>query len=289
MKSSSLAAVFVLGVAGIAWAEGPSPEVAKELATAANTLAAGQPAVTPMFASREREASFMVSLNGGVCYTGVAAGEHGVRDVDLFLFDPAQKRVAGDRRTDRRALFNYCVPSTASYRIQVASKSGDGEVAFQLFQDVNASAPPPGNGNPPPPPGTPPPRPEDQDQDHAVPPPPPPPRPATPQTTGDELTDQLVQSANGMRLRKKAVSGVLPADVNFELERGQCYSLIVGRGRVGKKMTLTLLSPAGRKVTNVKSPAQFATAVICPTESGPHKLEIRAEKGSEFRAGVFTR
>jgi hypothetical protein len=285
MKSSSLAAAFVLGVAGIAWAEGPSPEVARELATAANTLAAGQPAVTPMFASREHEASFMVSLNGGVCYTGVAAGENGVRDVDLQLFDPAQKRVAGDRRTDRRALFNYCVPSTASYRIQVSAKSGDGEVAFQLFQDVHASAPPPGNGNPPPPPGTPPPRPEEED--HAVPPPPPPPPPG-PQTTGDGLTDQLVQSANGMHLRKKAVSGVLPADINFELDQGQCYSLIVGRARVGKKMTLTLVSPSGRKVTNVKSPAQFATAVICPTESGPHKLEIRAEKGAEFRAGVFT-
>ena len=92
-----LVVVLFLLTAGQSSAQ--SEMVQQQLAALAQAAAPGQPPASPVFGGNfawRRPYSFFVPMDAGRCYTILGQGGPGVVDLDLFLFDPANQRVALD-------------------------------------------------------------------------------------------------------------------------------------------------------------------------------------------------
>ncbi len=267
-------AVAFLLFSTVAWAQAPSADVARELGAAAAKLAPGQPATSPMFATTDAEGGgFMVGLTGGVCYTFVGAGARTVGDVALELYDVNDKRVGVDARRDRWAEVRYCAAVTANHRIQLAARSGRGEVAFQVFQAPRTAAP---TASAPPPPGVPPP----------LSPPPPPPAPSRPPPPRDPLAAEVTRLAGPLTVAVPPIAGPAPS---LPLQSGQCYVVITAGAQVHKLRAL-LYSPTGRKVAASRMGATDTRLFHCARETGPYKLKLQGDgpdDAVQFRTGVY--
>ncbi len=254
--------------------QAPSAPLAEKLGAMAQSLAAGQAPVTPMYAAfgaNRAPESFLVSLAAGACYTLVGAGGFGVRDVDMFLFDPAGKRVALDRRYDAYTHIVYCAPFAGSYRIELKVKRGEGEVAFQVFQgNARAVAP----ETPPPPPAM------------------PPPVVAAPARANDPLAEQVRSFGGGMRQFGPLLSGMggrgEGQDFFINLEGGHCYTIITVAAPSMPRIYTYLWSPLNKRVASDRSSSNVSRLVCCATMPGPYHFQAKpAEGAGEFRVGVF--
>lgn len=71
-------------------------------------------------------ARFTTSLRGGDCYTFVAFGGEGVRDIDVAVLDETGTEVAADRTQDARAAAQFCPDFDGEYQVAVRMASGNG-------------------------------------------------------------------------------------------------------------------------------------------------------------------
>lgn len=299
-RTAVLAALAVGAVlAGPARAQQPSPILQQQLAATSASLAPGQRPVTPMYGTygAHREGvSFLVPLTAGRCYTVVGAGGMGVGDVDMFLFDPANRRVALDRRYDPYTQIFHCAALSGPYRVELKVKRGAGEVAFQVFEQP--AAPP----QPPQPPivvGAPPP----QQSPILVAPPPPAapdpmlaPPPAAPHP-GDPLTAQLLTAAAalapGQHLQGAPIGSVTLEgrghDLYLSLQAGRCYTLItVGAPSIRRIYTYLWEPMTNRRVATDRSATNTSRLMHCAAMSGPYHFQAKAgDGGGEFRTGLF--
>src|SRR5580765_6002661 len=114
----ALAVALILLTFGTAHAQ--SEMVRQQLAALAQAAAPGQPPASPVFGGSfmwRRPYSFFVPMDAGRCYTILGVGGPGVVDLDLFLFDPANQRVALDRHFNNWPRINYCAAYPGNYRI----------------------------------------------------------------------------------------------------------------------------------------------------------------------------
>jgi len=74
-----------------------------------------------------------VDLAAGACYVIVAAGDGGVRDLDLRLVDRAGAELGRDTATDPRALLRTCPASSGTFRLEVRMFDGMGRWAARLL------------------------------------------------------------------------------------------------------------------------------------------------------------
>ncbi|MCB9592926.1 MAG: pre-peptidase C-terminal domain-containing protein [Sandaracinaceae bacterium] len=76
----------------------------------------------------EGEARFLRrSLTAGQCYTLVAFGGGGVRDIDLVVKDDRGEPVASDNTTDDQAAVQFCPEVDGEYEIGVSMEEGGGD------------------------------------------------------------------------------------------------------------------------------------------------------------------
>ncbi len=68
------------------------------------------------------------------CYTFVAFGGDGARDVDLALLDANSQRLAADNTHDAQAAVHYCVRSAGRYVLAVRMASGGGSYLVGTWQ-----------------------------------------------------------------------------------------------------------------------------------------------------------
>lgn len=83
-------------------------------------------------------ATHSLRLNGGQCYSIVAVGGEGVRDLDLTL-SQGPTQIASDLGT-RNAFpsVRHCASTDGDYTITVSAASGSGEYAYQVFSQQGA-------------------------------------------------------------------------------------------------------------------------------------------------------
>jgi hypothetical protein len=74
-----------------------------------------------------------VDLAAGACYALVAAGDGGVRDLDLRLVDRQGAEIARDMATDPRALLRVCPGASGTFRLEVRMFDGNGRWAVRAL------------------------------------------------------------------------------------------------------------------------------------------------------------
>jgi hypothetical protein len=276
---------FLLG--GALGAEEPpsvSAPVREQLAALAQSLAPGQPPVTPAmggFMAWRRPYSYLVPMEAGRCYTILGIGGPGVVDLDLFLFDPNNLRVALDRHTNNWPRIAYCASFPGQYRVEAKVKRGAGEAAVRAYYASTAGAP-----AQPMPPSAP---------IVVIPPPP----PDAPEPTSDTLSlavdAQAQVSAPGYSRQSEIYRGVAGSeggrsDWYVQLEAGRCYNFIGAGGAGVRKLFLYLWEPSGRRVTDRRNPGPLTIMPYCAPFAGPYHLQAKVDEGAgEYRVGVYVR
>lgn len=281
-------------------ARAQSPQIQQQLAAVAQALAPGQRPVSQVFATygaHRAPVSFLVPLSGGACYSIVGTGGMGVADVDMFLFDPMNKRVALDRRYDPWTHIVYCPSYPGNYRVELKVKSGQGEVAFQVYQaGAGATQPPPPVAAAP------------------LPPPPPPahqplargdsPRtsdsggPAPPPQAADFLGQQLgayaASVAPGQRFYGQLLAGYTSDgkghDLYVQLEPGHCYTFAVVGAPTIREINTYLWEPnTNRRLADDRSRNNTSHLTACATMPGAYHFQAKSTGGAgEYRLGIYT-
>ena len=272
-------------------AHAQSEMVRESLANLAQAAAPGQPAVTPVFGGTmawRRPYSFFVQMEAGRCYTILGQGGPGVIDLDLFLFDPGNQRVALDRHTNNWPRISYCASSPGSYRIEAKVKRGSGEAAIRAYLAngaaqpaapaapaviVPTSAPPPVVVIPPPPEGEP---------DNG------------PDTLSFAVDQQAQVNAPGYQrvgaiYRGAGMEGGR-SDWYLPLEAGRCYYFIGAGGAGVRKLFLYLWGPDGRRVADRRNPGPLTVMPFCAPYAGQYHTQAKIDDGAgEYRLGIYVR
>ncbi|MFI5306903.1 MAG: hypothetical protein ACHQ53_06115 [Polyangiales bacterium] len=80
----------------------------------------------------------LLVLRGGNCYRVLAAGDEGIEDLDLFLFDPngvlTQQDPAQDRYPTLGVQSELCPPVSGAYRLQASAYKGSGTYALRVYR-----------------------------------------------------------------------------------------------------------------------------------------------------------
>jgi hypothetical protein len=276
----------VVGVIAIlaAAARAQSPQIQQQLAAVAQSLAPGQRPVSQVystFGAHRSPVSFVVPLQGGICYSIVGTGGMGVADVDMFLFDPMNKRVALDRRYDPWTHIVYCPTFPGSYRVELKVKSGQGEVAFQVFQAGGAMVQPAPVA---PPPAAPPPR------HHAA--------AAVPPPVNDFIAQQLGAYASSVAPGQRPYGQVLAGftsdgkghDLFVQLEPGHCYTFVTVGAPTIKEINTYLWEPnTNRRLADNRSNTNLSHLTTCATMPGAYHYQAKSTGGyGEYRLGIYT-
>ncbi|MGF1466881.1 MAG: hypothetical protein ACFCGT_12180 [Sandaracinaceae bacterium] len=78
------------------------------------------------------------SFREGVCYTVVAIGGSGARDVNVRISDDAGTELAADRNRDGQAAAQFCPARSGDYQVAVEMASGSGSYVMSTWSGVPA-------------------------------------------------------------------------------------------------------------------------------------------------------
>lgn len=84
-----------------------------------------------------------LALEPGRCVAVAAAGDDGVRDVDLFLRVPSDDPVVSDTRLAPHATVSRCAEEREQLSIDLLMRRGSGSVAIQVLESAGSSTTPP--------------------------------------------------------------------------------------------------------------------------------------------------
>lgn len=294
---------LALLIPSMARAQDASPQLAQTIDSLAAQMAPGQRPVSRMhgaYGPYREGVSFIVNLKAGRCYTFVGAGGAGVGDVDMFLFDPTNRRVALDRRDDAWMNLTYCAPFAGPFRVELKVKNGAGEVGFRVYSaggggqeggdygdDPPRAAPPP---PPPPPPVAPPPVAGGRRRPAPAP-------AAAPEAPRDALLDQLQQMAAamapGQRMVLPPLRGFISegrnSDQMIQLEAGRCYTILsISSPSVPALFTYLWAPYTDKRLATDRASSSTSRLQVCTTMPGPYHFQAKADEGAgEFRTGVY--
>jgi hypothetical protein len=74
-----------------------------------------------------------VRFETGRCYVATARGGTGVRDVDLFLFDPAGVEIGRDLGTDAEPMIEHCPESAGRFMVEARAFEGEGAIGVMVL------------------------------------------------------------------------------------------------------------------------------------------------------------
>jgi hypothetical protein len=285
MRKFVIAALMWCGVA-----HAQSEMVQQQLANLAQASAPGQAPASQIFGGTfawRRPYSFPINMESGRCYTILGIGGPGVVDLDLFLFDPMNQRVALDRETNNFPRIQYCATLPGAYRVEGKVKRGAGEVALRAYHYASApaadappvvvvpaaSAPTPIVVIPPPPPGEP--------------------------DEGPDVLSLAVDQQSGVSapgyhrmgaIYRGAGSDGSRSDWYLPLEAGRCYVFIGAGGPGVGRLYLYLWGPDGKRVTDRRNTTPLTIMPFCAPYAGSYHLQAKiGEGGGEYRVGVYVR
>ncbi len=119
-------------------------EIANHMALRARQFAAGYGVASDLIRATIRQGMEGVMVPGtvqaGYCYRIIAVGGTGVRDLDLFLYDPTGRQVDADRAPDNYPVIGLarplCIPPGVppqSAQLRIRSFTGSGAIGVQMF------------------------------------------------------------------------------------------------------------------------------------------------------------
>ena len=226
-----------------------------------------------------------VTMQPGHCYTVIGVGGQGVRDLDLALFNPNNKKVASDLGFDATPVVQHCAQWPGAYRVEATVKRGGGEIAVQVYTPGGAAVGTPVASAAP---GMPPPDPSLRPR----------PQPLPAGNGADALDTYLEAQARtlapgatrlGQRFAGAGDKGQR-SDWFVPLEGGRCYTFLGAGGAGLQHLSLYLWDPSGKRVADNRSKTAEAVMGYCTTLPGPYHLQAKVEKGNgEYRVAVFTK
>lgn len=116
----------------------PDPQIESMINQQAETASPGSEMVSETLFrgvgyDKGESQDFHVELTAGQCYIFVGAADEGVKGLQLTIWDPGNKRVAGDKSRTREALTQHCPSETGSYKFQGKVLKGAGHWAIGVF------------------------------------------------------------------------------------------------------------------------------------------------------------
>ena len=76
---------------------------------------------------------FRETLAAEQCYVVAAAGDEGIRAIQITIWGPDEKRLAGDKSRTREALTQLCTKGQGSYRFEAKVLKGMGHYAIGVY------------------------------------------------------------------------------------------------------------------------------------------------------------
>ncbi len=102
----------------------------------AATLAPGSRRVGELFAGmadKGRKNDWFGPLDGGRCYTFIAAGGAGVLFLSQFLWDPSGRRVSDNKSKSAESVMGFCTAMPGPYHLQAKIERGAGEFRVGVY------------------------------------------------------------------------------------------------------------------------------------------------------------
>lgn len=72
-------------------------------------------------------------LEAGRCYWFIGAGDPGVRELYLYLWDPSGHRITENRARSNQAVIGHCANATGIYKVQAKVASGKGTYQLGIY------------------------------------------------------------------------------------------------------------------------------------------------------------
>jgi hypothetical protein len=242
----------------------PSPQVEADVTSQATTAAPGAQMVGQLYrgvAMKKGEFSdFHVELESGKCYYFSGAGDDGVAQLGLYLWDPANHRTTSDRSKGHTSFIQYCATATGTFKVEEKVLAGAGHYAFAIY---SKDAPPP------------------------------PPKPEAPKepTLEDMITDDANAEAPGATLQGDYLSADNgKTEWSLLLEKGKCYWFIGAGDKKIDDFYIYLWDPANKRIGESKASARKASYGHCPKEGGMFKVQVKTDTSKAvFKLGVFVK
>jgi hypothetical protein len=85
------------------------------------------------FAGHADHTDWYVALETGKCYWFIGAGDDDVKELYLYLWDPADKRITANKSENNRVNVGHCPTSSGMYHFQAKVNSGSGKYKVGVF------------------------------------------------------------------------------------------------------------------------------------------------------------
>ncbi|MBW2529768.1 MAG: hypothetical protein JRI23_36665 [Deltaproteobacteria bacterium] len=207
-----------------------------------------------------------LTLEPGQCYWFSGAGDQGIEELELFLYDPQDDRVAKATDGAPRAMMAHCPTVPGMYKLRAKAEEGRGHFHVGVY----AKAAPEGTATPPAPTGTAAPA----GQDLAA------------------LCDAEAKAAapGAERVGDHFSGNADETDWYTALEVDKCYWFIGVGGEGVSELWLYLWDPADKRITTNKSESNKVTVGHCPEKPGMYHFQAKIGSGSgEYKVGVYAK
>lgn len=109
------------------------PDLGKVVDDMAKASAPDSERVGDHFAGETDHTDWYAALETGKCYWFIGAGDDGVKELYLYLWDPADKRITASKSESNRVTVGHCPTSSGMYHFQAKVNSGSGKYKVGIF------------------------------------------------------------------------------------------------------------------------------------------------------------
>jgi hypothetical protein len=109
------------------------PDLGKVVDDMAKATAPEAERVGEHFSGEADKTDWYVALETGKCYWFIGAGEEDVKELWLYLWDPAEKRITVNKSENNRVTVGHCPTSGGMYHFQAKVNSGEGKYKVGVF------------------------------------------------------------------------------------------------------------------------------------------------------------
>jgi hypothetical protein len=208
-----------------------------------------------------------VTLEQGKCYWLSGAGDQGIEELALYLWDPKDDRVAKEPGRGPRTILTYCPEISGMFRFQAKITEGRGHYAVGIYakDGPKGAAPPPTASATPPPPAA---------------------------ADLGAMADQEAKSAaaGATRVGEFFKGNADETDWYTQLDENKCYWLLgVGSADI-KELWLFLWDPDEKRITVNKAETNKVVVGHCPTKSGMYHFQAKVGSGSgPYVVGLYAK